>query len=100
MLGEAGVRTCSAGLRTVETRLNAFGQLREIKLTPVLGVRLQHLQYMRHGDLLRMGHRSYHDTGTGIRQKGSGMGAFPTFSHDQLAGPTVTNTQPGMIQFV
>ena len=34
VLGEAGVGTCSAGLRTVETRLFAFGQLREIKLTP------------------------------------------------------------------
>src|SRR5215204_4973165 len=47
------VRTCRAGLCTVETRLNAFGQLREIKLTPVLRVGLQHLQHMRHGDLLR-----------------------------------------------
>ena len=37
VLGEAGIRARCAGLRAVETCLNAFGQLREIKLTQSSG---------------------------------------------------------------
>src|SRR5215211_1821324 len=86
VLGEAGVRTCRAGLCTVETRLNAFGQLREIKLTPVLRVGLQHLQHMRHGDLLRMGHSVLSPYwGRDVDRKVAACELFLRFCYDQAA---------------
>src|SRR5215213_3479817 len=100
VLGEAGIRTCSAGLRTVETRLNAFGQLREIELTPVLRLGLQHLQHMRHGNLLRMDTRSYHHTRAGYLTDRWRHGGFSFASvTTRLAGRSETNTQTGLNSF-
>ena len=78
VLGEAGVGTCSAGLRTVETRLNAFGQLREIKLTPVLRVGLRSAAYATWQSPTDATFGLITILGTGCRQKGSGMRAFPS----------------------
>jgi hypothetical protein len=51
LLGQTRVRTGRADLCTLETRLDALGELRLIKSTQVLRVGLQHLRDTRHCDL-------------------------------------------------